>query len=308
MVPTIWTIDQPCCHASELRCAEHPGGEGDDQQHPEALQGGAARRRSRECTATGRPGVIVGGPSVAGESATMGNLLDEGDGVTATVVVRGSGSIGQRHARVLAAGSGPRSTSGRCVHDPALGPTRPRGRASSTTPARRPSWPSADLVVVATDTAPHVADAIEAPRRRRGAGARRETRRAHRGGCRAACRAPPVRRRLGRGAPARPRSLPAPAPSVAEVGTPVGGSAHVWSQSWLPDWRPDRDYRESYSARAGRGRGAARPRARARLRHGCFSAATSLLGAQLDRGGPSGIEPPSRLPRCCGRRPDGFES
>ena len=31
----------------------------------------------------------------------MGNLLHEGGGVTATVVVRGSGSIGRRHARVF---------------------------------------------------------------------------------------------------------------------------------------------------------------------------------------------------------------
>lgn len=68
-----------------------------------------------------------------------------------------------------------------------------------------------------------------------------------------------------------------------------GGSAHVWSQSWLPAWRPDRDYRQSYSARADEG-GVLRD-----LVHEIDYATVLfgqgvLLGASLATGGPLDIE------------------
>ena len=81
--------------------------------------------------------------------------------MSADVVVRGSGSIGQRHARVLASVGAQVS----------LWPVRDRGSAASdadpatgarllddsTGPA---ALAAADLVVVATDTSRHVPDAI----------------------------------------------------------------------------------------------------------------------------------------------------
>jgi len=171
-------------------------------------------------------------------------------GRSPSVVVRGSGSIGQRHARVFA-GLGA---------DVALWPVRPRDPVAideatgarlldaATGPA---ALAAADLVVVATDTSRHVADSVEAL----DAGARR------------VLVEKPVAPTEAAGAPlsSHPRAdavwVAAPlrahdgfrkvASRISEVGSPV--SAHVWSQSWLPDWRPGRDYRESYSARADEG-------------------------------------------------------
>jgi len=174
--------------------------------------------------------------------------------VSASVVVRGSGSIGQRHARVFR----------QVGADVSLWPVRERGRAGvpdeavdAGTGARLlddgtgPAALRDAFVVIATDTSRHVADALEAldagadsvlvekpvaptaddahllhEHPRRAAVWVAAPLRAH-----AAFRH--VRRLVGR--------------------LEQGGSAHVWSQSWLPDWRPDRDYRESYSARADEG-------------------------------------------------------
>ena len=70
---------------------------------------------------------------------------------------------------------------------------------------------------------------------------------------------------------------------LPQVGSPV--SAHVWCQSWLPDWRPDRDYRESYSARADEG-GVLRDLVHELDYAAVLLGAPQLLGAHLDHTGP----------------------
>jgi predicted dehydrogenase len=144
----------------------------------------------------------------------------------------------------------------------------------------------ADLVVVATDTARHVADAVQAL----DAGARRvllEKPVAPSENAATPLAQHPRADAVWVAAPLRAheafRHLAAHSPAV---GSPV--SAHVWSQSWLPDWRPGRDYRESYSARADEG-GVLRD-----LIHE-VDYATALLGepilvgARLDHDGPLDI-------------------
>ena len=68
-----------------------------------------------------------------------------------------------------------------------------------------------------------------------------------------------------------------------------GGSAHVWAQSWLPDWRPDRDYRESYSARADEG-GVLRDLVHEIDYATVLFGPPVLLGASVQIGGPLEIE------------------
>ncbi|GAA2742866.1 Gfo/Idh/MocA family oxidoreductase [Terrabacter aerolatus] len=169
------------------------------------------------------------------------------------VVVRGSGSIGQRHARVF-------RQEGAEVW---LWPVRDRGLDGDTPAlddatdahllddATGPAALRDAFVVVATDTARHVTDAIEAL----DAGAEK------------VLVEKPVApsAQEARALHEHPRHLDVwvAAPLRAHeafrhlrrlVGRlDRGGSAHVWSQSWLPDWRPDRDYRDSYSARADEG-------------------------------------------------------
>ncbi|MEW1955040.1 Gfo/Idh/MocA family oxidoreductase [Terrabacter sp. NPDC080008] len=167
------------------------------------------------------------------------------------VVVRGSGSIGQRHARVFRQEGA----------DVSLWPVRDRGLPPGTvddaTGARLlddASGPAAlrdTLVVVATDTARHVSDALQAL----DAGARTvlvEKPVAPTAADAAALTDHPRSGDVWVAAPLRAHE------AFRHLHRLVGrlddgGSAHVWSQSWLPDWRPDRDYRESYSARPGEG-------------------------------------------------------
>jgi len=208
--------------------------------------------------------------------------------VSADVVVRGSGSIGQRHARVLrqvgaevslwpvrdrgaSPGTVDEATGARLLDD-ATGPEAVRGAA---------------LVVVATDTSRHVADALEALDS--GAGKVLVEKPVAPTAADVDALVQHLRHTLvWVAAPLRAtqgfrhlRRL------VSRVEAPA--SAHVWSQSWLPDWRPDRDYRDSYSARADEG-GALRD-----LVHELDYAATlfgpaTLIGASVDTSGPLDIE------------------
>lgn len=171
-----------------------------------------------------------------------------------SVVVRGAGSIGTRHAWVLA------SLGARV----GLWPVRPREQPGSTDggvcdawvrilddTAGRAALADADLVVVATDTGRHVSDAVAAL----DAGAGRVLVEKPVGPSVAAA-APLVRH-------PRSQDVWVAAPLRAHeafrlllrlrprLGTPV--AAHVWCQSWLPDWRPGRDHRQSYSARPDEG-------------------------------------------------------
>ena len=209
--------------------------------------------------------------------------------MSAGVVVRGSGSIGQRHARVFrqvgadvalwpvrdrgpAAPGGLDEATGARILDDASGPEAVRGAA---------------LVVVATDTSRHVADALAALD----------------GGAEKVLIEKPVAPTAADAAALsehlRHTLVWVAAPLRAHEGfrhlrrlvrhLDGPASAHVWSQSWLPDWRPDRDYRQSYSARSHEG-GVLRD-----LVHEIDYAAVlfgtpTLLGACLERSGPLDIE------------------
>ncbi|GAB3875599.1 Gfo/Idh/MocA family oxidoreductase [Terrabacter terrigena] len=209
--------------------------------------------------------------------------------MSASVVVRGSGSIGQRHARVFR----------QVGADVALWPVRDRGPAAAdavdeATGARLlddTSGPDAvrgaALVVVATDTSRHVADALEALD----------------GGAEKVLLEKPVAPTAADAAALtahlRHTLVWVAAPLRAHEGfrhlhrlvrhlTPPG-SAHVWSQSWLPDWRPDRDYRESYSARVDEG-GVLRDLVHEIDYAGVLFGAPTLLGAAVETSGPLEIE------------------
>jgi predicted dehydrogenase len=202
--------------------------------------------------------------------------------VTATVVVRGSGSIGQRHARVFR----------HLGADVRLWPVRPRPTSGTDLETGVPllddaSGPDtvagADLVVVATDTGRHVCDAVEALDQgagkillekpvapSRSSSARLETHtRAEDVWVAAPLRAHAAFRHV-----------------LAEVERLEGRlSAHVWCQSWLPDWRPGRDYRESYSARLDEG-GVLRDLVHEIDYATVLLGSPRLLGARLDHDGP----------------------
>lgn len=148
-------------------------------------------------------------------------------------VVRGAGSIGARHAQVLTA-LGAQVTAW---------PVRPREGVVLDAGV----YAGADLAVIATDTARHIDDAIEALN----AGAMRVL----------------VEKPVAPTAPDAARLAEHPRAGVVWVAAPlrahegfrhtadaVAGltgplSAHIVCGSWLPDWRPDRDYRTSYAAR-----------------------------------------------------------
>lgn len=215
---------------------------------------------------------------------------EEGPGesdVSPDVVVRGSGSIGRRHARVF------RQEGARVslwpVRDRALGPgavdedTGARLLDDTTGPAALPGA----FVVVATDTARHVDDAIEAldagavkvlvekpvAPTEKDANVLAEHPRHHDVWVAAPLRAHEAFRHLHR--------------HIRGPGRV--GSAHVWAQSWLPDWRPDRDYRDSYSARRDEG-GVLRDLVHEIDYASVLFGAPELLGASIATGGPLSIE------------------
>lgn len=205
------------------------------------------------------------------------------------VVVRGGGSIGQRHARVL-------TLLGAHV---ALWPLRPRSEPAPQPVSSGPAihwlddWSgpaalaSADLVVVATDTSRHVGDAIEAL----DAGAGRILVEKPVAPTRAQAEALAAHARASDVWVAAPlRAHEAFRQLITLVGT-VGAptSAHIRCQSWLPDWRPDRDYRESYSARRDEG-GALRDLVHELDYAEVLLGRPTLLGAHLDHTGPLDIQ------------------
>ena len=207
--------------------------------------------------------------------------------MSANVVVRGSGSIGQRHARVFR----------QVGADVSLWPVRERGAGPDAvdegTGARLldddtgPSSLRDTLVVVATDTSRHVADAVEALD----------------AGALAVLVEKPVAAAVDDVLVLRdhPRAVDVwvAAPLRAHeafrhlrrlVGRIEGSaSAHVRSQSWLPDWRPDRDYRASYSARPDEG-GVLRDMVHEVDYATVLFGRPSLVGASLETSGPLDIE------------------
>ena len=203
------------------------------------------------------------------------------------MVVRGSGSIGQRHARVF----------GQVGADVSLWPVRDRGQtpgaSDDATGARLlddatgPAALQDALVVVATDTARHVADAVEAL----DAGAASVLVEKPVSPTVAAARAlseHPRRSDVWVAAPLRAHE------AFRHLRRLVGrldrgGAAHVWSQSWLPDWRPDRDYRDSYSARPDEG-GVLRDLVHEIDYATVLFGPPTLLGASVATGGPLDID------------------
>lgn len=194
-------------------------------------------------------------------------------------LVRGMGSIGRRHARVL-----------RSLGLDVRGwPVRPREGDADGIPLLSDrdalaAMAVAELVVVSTDTARHVDDA----RRALDAGARRvlvekpvsptvaqaEPLLSHPSAADRVMVAAPLRAHLG---------FQQFRAAVDALATPR--HACVVSQSWLPSWRPDREYRDSYSARRDEG-GALRD-----LVHEIDYAAVALgrprhVSAVLDTDGP----------------------
>ncbi|NJC22907.1 putative dehydrogenase [Arthrobacter pigmenti] len=164
-------------------------------------------------------------------------------------LVRGTGSIGARHLRVLESMG---------VDELYAWPVR-KG-TGSTERADIPSrtvfvdtYPNAplDLIIIATDTVRHVDDALGAVEQNP----------------RSVLLEKPVAPTVQQCRPLldHPRasivSVSAPlrfhdgyvelAQLLEQEGTPT--SAQIVSQSWLPSWRPGRDYRQSYSARSDEG-------------------------------------------------------
>jgi predicted dehydrogenase len=207
--------------------------------------------------------------------------------VSSFVVVRGSGSIGQRHARVFRQQGA----------EVSLWPVRDRGVGTDAvdegTGARLlddttgPAALRGAFVVVATDTARHVDDAIEA---------------LDAGAATVLVEKPVAPTEKAANVLAehpRHRDVWVAAPLRAHAafrhlhrhvgGLQQGGSAHVWAQSWLPDWRPGRDYRESYSARRDEG-GVLRDLVHEIDYASVLFGAPELLGASVSTDGPLSIE------------------
>jgi predicted dehydrogenase len=207
--------------------------------------------------------------------------------VSPDVVVRGSGSIGKRHARVFR----------QVGAEVALWPVRDRGvgpaAVDEATGARLLDDRSGAaalreaFVVVATDSARHVDDAVEAL----DAGAAKVL----------------VEKPVAPTVVAAKALSEHPRHLDVWVAAPLraheafrhlnrlvgrlrwGGSAHLWAQSWLPDWRPDRDYRESYSARRDEG-GVLRDLIHEIDYASVLFGEPSLLGASVATDGPLDID------------------
>ena len=196
-------------------------------------------------------------------------------------VVRGAGSIGTRHAEVLRTlGLEVMLWPVRTRPDPA------RGTFSGAEEDGLRLYRDADLVVVATDTARHVADALEALDH----GARRvlvekpiaanapdADMLARHPRCDAVAVAAPLRAHEGFRSVAR-----------AVHALPGRLSVAVYCQSWLPEWRPATDYRNSYSARASEG-GVLRDLVHEIDYSILLFGTPQLVGAALDHDGPLDI-------------------
>lgn len=169
--------------------------------------------------------------------------------MSARAVVRGAGSIGRRHALVL------RDLGAETKLWPVrdrLTPTDQETDIPFVSPSDRiAAYADADLVVIATDTARHVQDAVtaldngcgrvllEKPVAPDFASCQRLLTHPRAGDVFVAA---PLRAHIGFREVMR---------RTESVGQPA--SVYISAQSWLPDWRPRGDYRKSYSARADEG-------------------------------------------------------
>jgi predicted dehydrogenase len=207
--------------------------------------------------------------------------------VSSSVVVRGSGSIGRRHARVFRQEGA----------EVSLWPVRDRGvrpdAVDEETGARLlddttgPAALRGAFVVVATDTARHVDDAIASL----DAGAVKVLVEKPVAPTEKAATVLAEHPRHGNVWVAAPLRAHA---AFRHLHRHVGGlgrvgSAHVWAQSWLPDWRPGRDYRDSYSARPDEG-GVLRDLVHEIDYASVLFGEPELLGASVSTAGPLSIE------------------
>lgn len=191
--------------------------------------------------------------SYLGDSEVMGSISSPGLRPSTErpvrALVRGTGSIGARHLRVLRAMG---------VEELFAWPVRPVGtladRQDIPDTARLvncyPTEPL-DLVIVATDTDRHVPDALEALDHSPGA-VLVEKPVAPSAFAAAALCSHPGSATVTVSAPLRFHQGFALTADVLPRLGPVT-SAQIVSQSWLPSWRPGRDYRNSYSARKDEG-------------------------------------------------------
>lgn len=164
-------------------------------------------------------------------------------------LVRGTGSIGARHVRVLQALG---------VFDVLAWPVRAGRVLADRSDAfggvqQVDGYPDegVDLVVIATDTARHVDDTLEALahtpaaillEKPVSAGAQEAVPLATHSGALSIFTSAPLRFH---------QALAVTREVLPQLGMLT--SAQVRSQSWLPSWRPGRDYKESYSSRADEG-------------------------------------------------------
>ncbi|MDQ0709374.1 putative dehydrogenase [Arthrobacter woluwensis] len=183
------------------------------------------------------------GSSAAGELEAP--RLSPGADRGLRVLVRGSGSIGARHLRVLA-GLGVDRLYVWPVRPGMVVGDRPDIPPTAEVVDRYPEEPL-DLVVIATDTRRHIEDTLEALEHSPSAILLEK----------------PVAPDVEQAA----RLLSRPLAGIISVSAPLRfhqgfavasellprlgriTSAQVVSQSWLPSWRPQRDFRSSYSAR-----------------------------------------------------------
>lgn len=161
-------------------------------------------------------------------------------------LVRGTGSIGARHLRVLHR-LGVQELFAWPVRPATPGAARNADYPDSVQLVRGYPEEPLDLVIIATDTNRHVADTIEALERSPAsillekpvAPSAEEAR---------VLRDHPRANTITVSAPLRfHQGLALAAEVLPRLGRVT--SAQVLSQSWLPDWRPGRDFRSSYSAR-----------------------------------------------------------
>lgn len=191
--------------------------------------------------------------SYLGDSEVMGSIstpaLAPSPERPLRAMVRGTGSIGARHLRVLSAMG---------VEELFAWPVRPvatlAGRQDIPEATRLvDGYPAEtlDLVIVATDTDRHVADALEALEHSPGAVLLEKPVAPTASAAAALC----SHQDSGRVTVSAPLRFHQGFALTADVLPRLGPvtSAQVVSQSWLPSWRPGRDYRNSYSARKDEG-------------------------------------------------------
>lgn len=166
-----------------------------------------------------------------------------------SALVRGTGSIGARHLRVLEQLG---------VEDLFAMPVRNTASLAGRTDIPESvqlvdAYPDTalDLVVIATDTSRHVDDAFEALERRPRALLLEKPVSPDAASARSLAAHP----RAGTITVSAPLRFHQGLAVMAELLPRMGrrSSAQVRSQSWLPGWRPSRDFRTSYSARAAEG-------------------------------------------------------